>query len=200
MTTILEPRFIAGAWDRVSEWAGTVARRVNAKWVTDDVADAAITPAKLAQVPAIGIYRDTSQVVGSGALAVIQMNQVEYVTGGAEAPEANLDVTLARHHAIIRRDGIYRISGHIGMTPSGVIAANSVVVVSIRKNAAELASNCVPAFSGTQLDLIVTKAVPCEAGDLIDLACFHNTTLNQTVFSTAQHTRPSLNLEYVGDY
>jgi hypothetical protein len=196
MTTPIRYRkFPAASWSMASamltDFARDVVDRLNALIATDQIEDEAVTPAKLADVPAGSMYKTAAQSIANNTLSVVQCDALEYTTGEIEAENLSL------WRFVIQRDGIYRIGGALGFTPAVGVAANSVLVASICVNGAEVASAIAGAVLGTAVVMHVTKQTKLVAGQYVDLRAYQNTGNAQSTFTNA-NTRPHLSIEYVG--
>lgn len=192
-----EYRFKRDDWPQLTEFAGDVTRRLNALWTTEQIADLAITPDKLSQVPAIALYQAAAQSIANGVGAVIQLSDIEHVAGGVDAPEANIDPVQAKHHVFVRRDGLYRISGAVGMQPAVGVAAGSILVVTLDHNGAGFESTFVPIALNVFTRIVATRTRKLLAGDTVRLSVFQNTGNAQNTLAVVD-TRAMFCVEYVG--
>lgn len=161
---------------------------------TAKIAAAAVTPAKLASWPAASARRaGGAQSLASGSTTVIDLDNQEFASGGADAPT----VDLANNRITIGRAGIYRVSGQVAVVAPAAPTAGASFSANIAVNGTLVAMASTPMVASTAVVVCVTRTLSLAAGDHVDLRAGHvsGSSLNTL---TLTHQMPSLQLEYVG--
>jgi hypothetical protein len=165
-----------------------------------DIANGAIGPPQLGNVPAVHAYTDTNQVIPSGAPQVIALNQEAFDTAAMHDSSAsgnctdfNTAPTVPNDCRVtVPRDGIYQIDATINW--SSPSAARTLQVLANRATPLGLA------FAGDGADSTesVSTLARLFAGDYVELE------VSQTSIGSADDTvnadlpTPELSLYWVG--
>lgn len=181
------------AWDQLTDFAKDVTTYINQQRVTADIANAAVTSDKLASVPFLSLMRDAALSIPSGGASatLIPMTLMER-EAGMQAPA--FDVTNGR--AVIRREGLYRVSGSIHCAPAAA-PATSIVECIVHVYGAQAFIGSAAAALNTSVTVYACKTVRLLMGQVVELRCYQDTGAVLALFTSADR-RPRLQIEYVG--
>jgi hypothetical protein len=180
------------AWDQLTDFAKDVTTYINQQRVTADIANAAVTSDKLAAVPFLSLMRDASLSIPSGGASatLIPMTLMER-EAGMQAPA--FDVTNGR--AVIRREGLYRVSGSIHCAPAVAPGGSHIeCIVQVDGAQAFIAS---AAAVNAPITVQASKTLQLSVSQTIELRCYQTTGVGLAL-STGADRRPRLQIEYVG--
>ena len=184
---------ISRAWDQLTDFAKDVTTYINQQRVTADIANGAVTSDKLAAVPFLSLMRDAALSIPSGGASatLIPMTLMER-EAGTQAP--GFDVTNGR--AVIRRDGLYRVSGLIHCAPTAAPAGSHIECI-VQVDGAQATIASAAAVLNTPITVQASKTLQLSVSQAIEIRCYQTTGVGLAL-STGADRRPRLQIEYVG--
>ena len=185
---------LSRAWDQLTDFAKDVTTYINQQRVTADIADGAVTPAKLTSIPFLSLYRSAAISVPNGGVASVVPMTIQERSSGQDSPA--FDATNGR--AIVRRDGLYRVSVLVHCTPTAAAAAGSVIAVAANVDGAEAFIGSVSAVLNAGVTVYAEKTIRLLKSQAVELRCYRNTGAAQALTVTPTDRVPRLQIEYVG--
>lgn len=182
---------LSRAWDQLTDFARDVAAYVNAPRATDEIADAAITIAKLAPRPMLSVYCATALALVSGTPTPIQFTLRDY-----EVTSSSMSYDPVAYRVSIGRAGLYRVMLRFGLTAAAVAAGRVAAI--IRRNGSDVAEAACTPVVGSTVTPCVSVVLSLAQGDQIQCIALQTTGGAQALLTTASQ-RAQLQIEYVGD-
>lgn len=154
---------------------------------TDLIQDGAVTPAKLAQTAAAGVFNSTNITIPTGSSQALTFNNERFDVGDVHDPgSSRLQAPIA---------GVYVAAGNVNF--SGVTGTGQRRIEIRRNGEVIVASVQVEATSVNQTHLAISKVIQLAAGDYLELLAFQNSGGDLAVLQEGQFS-PDFNIAWVG--
>lgn len=190
MRKIVQHRvFRDGMWALLTDFARDVVDRINALVTTDDLADASVTPAKVARVPAMDRSRSvaTQSIPGTGVMTALTMDTTAYVEGGVDAPNESTNGIR------IVRDGRYLVTGVVRLDP----AAGGLLEMQIQVNGVALRAVIRTLVAASPCEVSIAWPLNLVKNDDVVLNVSQSTGASIATY-TVQQAQPALSVTYLG--
>ena len=159
----------------LKDGAVTTTKLADGAATTAKLADASVTLAKLAAVPAVHVWRTTSQVIATGVSTPVLFDAERFDT--ASLHRTDLDTS----RITITTPGIYLVGGSVSWQAA---AATAVAQVNIRKNGiGNLLRATQQSDPVNTSEQAVSTLVKLNTGDYLELVVVQNSAGNRTLFS-----------------
>lgn len=200
MKALQTRKFPASSWSlasaMVTDFARDVIERLNARLGTDGLEDEAVTPDKLAVVPAASLSRSTAQNIANATDTQIVLDALDYLTGS----ESDVPVTnTASGSIMVRRRGRYAVTVSMGIETT-VDAAGNQTNTTVFRNGFLTGERIIDVRARSASGwtyYTASRTLVLDVADVLTLGVYqvNGGALNTTTNAAA---RPRLQLEYMG--
>jgi len=154
---------------------------------SDLIQDGAVTPLKLAQTAAAGVFNSANLTIPTSSSQVLTFNNERFDVGEMHDPAGS------RLRAPIA--GVYVVAGNVNFSGATGVGQRRI---EIRRNGEVIvASVQVEATSVNQTHLAISKVIQLAAGDYLELLAFQNSGADLAVLQEGQFS-PDFNIVWVG--